>query len=110
MESKEDEKFYDLILAKTEEIRNMNIPEEKKIDLYKLIDETIQRYEEQKDLHIKKNLIHLAETWGKSYESLGKILVSAEELKKTLPTLEKTLTNLQKIKKSNENDLNNKIN
>jgi hypothetical protein len=106
-----DEEFSDYILKAIEEIKGMkNISEEHRNDLYKLVDETVQRREELKNLHLEENFKHLAEAMTGLYTSLGKIGMIGEELKKALPGLERILSDLQKIKKSQENDLNNRVN
>lgn len=109
--SKNDNEFYDLILDKTKEIKEMNIPEEKKKDLYNLVDEIIQRYKEQKNLHLEENFRHLAEAWDGLYKSLEKLGMLAEEMKKNLPTLERVVSELRDKKQEREKiDKNNMLN
>ncbi|MEK6827662.1 MAG: hypothetical protein AABX99_04225 [Nanoarchaeota archaeon] len=87
-----DETFYKLIKLKREEIKSFEISESEKDRLYHIVDETIQRYEEQKQIDLKGSAEHLGIAFQEMYKGLARLFLTVE---KSLPLLRDTVVNMQ---------------
>ncbi len=93
----EDKEFYDLMDENRIGIDSMDITENQKDHLYHMVDETIQRYEENKtsSLQSQENLMRLDKAWGELLKKLDETYSIGEKIKKNLSKLEKTALSLR---------------
>jgi len=91
---KQEREFYELIEKKKEEIKSLDISDDEKNKLYKLVDDTIE-LEENIPRDIGKPFIDLGNAFGKIYSEVKNITPIT---KKTLSNLEETVAK-QRIKK-----------
>ena len=107
---KDRKEFYELIERKRKEVSLLNIPDEEKNRLYKLIDETVQTDEELQTNYvaIKESFNLLGISLGKIYRGLKEVRDSMKMLKEKLPVLEKIVLHLRISKAGRkQNPLNN---
>lgn len=97
---KNEEKFYELIEKKREEVNSMNTSEEEKKKLYILIDETVQRYGliEKNETEIKKNVKKIKRCLIQMAIDYKKLSDSMKIIRKEIPNLERIVTEMKTAK------------
>ena len=92
----EDKEFYALMDEKRAGISSMDITENNRENLYRIVDETIQRYEQNKtsSLHSQESLVRLGKALDQISQGLKQIDSAAVKIKENLPSLENTAKRL----------------
>jgi len=95
-----DEEFYASIEKKKDEIKTLDIPKKKRVELYALVNETIKRYEQIKisSLENQLGILILNKAQVKIHKELERI---ASMAKVTLSNLEKAMIIAKSIKSFN---------
>ncbi len=85
-----EQKFYESIEKRKNKIKSLDISDDEKNNLYKLVDESIQIYEENKTnrLEREENLVRLVKAWEDISRGLKKITSITKD---TLSNLEDTV-------------------
>ena len=97
--SQTPEKFYKLMKKKKEEIKSLDISKSERNNLYELVEETIQRYEDLKSHNLSEKIVTLSKSLNKLLRGFEKIANSCQITRENLSKLERTVVKL-KIQKA----------
>lgn len=89
---KKQKEFYKLIEQKKKEIQRLDISEDIKNNLYNLVDETIQRHEQNKIIYLNKQIVS-----AQLEEEEKKLIKRLENMETTIKITQFNLENILEI-------------
>ena len=92
------EEFYELMKRKKEEIKSLDLSENEKNNFYKLVDETVQRFENLKSYNLSGKILALNESFGNLGGGIGKLVNLNSKIKKEVIKSEEAIFKFRIIK------------